>query len=98
MPATIKPKRPSLRELLIAIQDQLEEIKSQNKGDDTRLLTAEELAVRWNVRGQTEALKLRNLGRLCKRRRVVALPGQDGWNATFAFADVLAGEGLVATS
>lgn len=75
-----------------AIYVKLQAIEARVNGDQLRLLTARQLADRWNVSGATDKRRLINLYRLCERRGLRSQPGQIGWDKTFSFAAVIAAE------
>ena len=77
---------------LDAIWQKLEAIEARVRGDDTRPLSAKELAIRWNIPGANPARRLRTLNRLCSRRGLDRLPGQTSWDATYRFADIVNAE------
>lgn len=85
--------RPSLLSLLESIAADLREIKGRLRGDDTRPLTAEQGADRWNIRGDTPAVQLHSLARLCRQCRLSPMAGFRGWASTYNFASVLSAEG-----
>ncbi len=95
MATLTKPKRLTLRQVLASIEVlhvSMNEIKSRLISDHTRPLNTEQMFSRWEIKGATPALKLRNLKRMCEIRGLTPLLGSHGLTSTYALADVLAAE------
>lgn len=60
--------------------------------DPLKLLSAEELCVRWGIMAKTAKLRLHRLAFLCRRRGLVAAAGTRGTKKRFALTDVIAAE------
>ena len=60
--------------------------------EQARPLTAAEMMVRWQISGETEALRLGNLRRRCEAWGLRKMTGTAGMGQTFMLGDVIAAE------